>query len=98
MHIVIYVVPLGIAFRFGLCSALDFPPVAEYSSASPSCRSDPLYALLSLIAITATLKSYLTLGDISLGVALLPLFPSIIPRSSPVPCPLPSSLSIPSTF
>lgn len=46
------------------------------------CRRDPLYAILCQLAIIATLKSYPTLGDISLGVSLLPLFPSIIPRAS----------------
>ncbi|KAL7409590.1 GPI transamidase subunit PIG-U [Mrakia frigida] len=56
MHMVIYVVPLGLTFR-----------------------RDPLYALLCLLSITSTLKSYPTLGDVSLSLALLPLFPSIIP-------------------
>lgn len=45
-------------------------------------KKEPLYAVVCMQSVTAMLKSYPTLGDSGLALAMLPLYPEVIPRTS----------------
>lgn len=57
-------------------------------------QADPLFAVLGQLWIVATLQTFPTLGATALSVALLPLFPSLIPRASLPPPPSPGAPSL----